>query len=362
MSTDTAIVPTSNTAVELAHYASAAQNPARVYLASLAPGSVRTMAGALDTIAGLAHEGATADTFPWAALRYQHTQAIRAALAAKYDAATANKMLSALRQVLKRAWRFGQMTADEYMAAADIANVKGEKPDQAAGRALTLGELMALVSSCNDGTLAGARDAAMLAVAYAGGLRRAEIVGLTMDSFDGAAGVLTVKGKRNKSRTVPMQNGALAALQDWLAVRGDAPGALFLPIGKGDKITRRWVRWVREDEETRQLVPCKPGDKDAQLVTCKEDGKGAVLAGLTTQAVYYVFAERAERAGVREFSPHDMRRTFAGDMLDAGVDISTVQKLMGHSNVSTTAGYDRRGERAKKDAAKRLHFPYQGRK
>lgn len=323
MSTDTAIVPTGSTAIEAHGYTSADQNPARVYLASLAPGSVRTMAGALDTLAALALPGATLDTFPWGALRYQHTQALRAQLAAHYDAATANKMLSALRQVLKRAWRLGQMTADDYMAAADIANVKGGKPDQAAGRALTLGELMALVAACNDGTLTGARDAAMLAVAYAGGLRRAEIVGLTMDSFDAAAGVLTVKGKRNKSRTVPMQNAALAALADWLAVRGDAPGALFTRIGKGGKLTHE---------------------------------------GLTTQAVYYVFAARAEQAGVREFSPHDMRRTFAGDMLDAGVDISTVQKLMGHSNVTTTAGYDRRGERAKKDAAKRLHFPYQGRK
>ena len=106
-------------------------------------------------------------------------------------------------------------------------------------------------------------------------------------------------------------------------MRGDAPGALFTHIGKGGKLTHK---------------------------------------GMTAQAVYYVLSERAEAAGVRAFSPHDMRRTFAGDMLDAGVDISTVQKLMGHSNVTTTAGYDRRGERAKKDAAKRLHFPYQGRK
>lgn len=333
MTTDTAIVPAGETSIELAHYTSADKNPARVYLASLAPGSVRTMAGALDTIADLAAPGATADTFPWGRLRYQHTQAIRAALAAKYDAATANKMLSALRQTLKSAWRLGQFQAtdkdredgksgsDLYMAAADIANVKGEKPDQAAGRALGLGELMALAASCNDGTLAGARDAAILAVAYAGGLRRAEIVALTMDSFDAASAVLTVKGKRNKSRTVPMQNGALAALRAWLAVRGDAPGALFLHIGKGGKLTHK---------------------------------------GMTAQAVYYIFSERAEAAGVQSFSPHDMRRTFAGDMLDAGVDISTVQKLMGHSNVTTTAGYDRRGERAKKDAAKRLHFPYQG--
>lgn len=319
----TAIVTTNTQAIEPAHYASADQNPARVYLASLAPGSVRTMAGALNTIAGMGVQGATADTFPWGRLRYQHTQAIRAQLASRYDAATANKMLSALRGVLKNAWRLGQMTADEYMTAADLANVKGDKPDQAAGRALSLGELMALVTSCNDGTLAGARDAAMLAVAYAGGLRRAEIVALTMDSFDAASAVLTVKGKRNKTRTIPMQNGALAALTDWLTVRGDAPGALFTHIGKGGKLTHK---------------------------------------GMTAQAVYYVFSERAEAAGVRAFSPHDMRRTFAGDMLDAGVDISTVQKLMGHSNVTTTAGYDRRGERAKKDAAKRLHFPYQGRK
>lgn len=323
MTTDTAIVSTGSAAIVLQRYTSADQNPARVYLASLAPGSVRTMAQALEVIANLAAPGSTADTFPWGALRYQHTQAIRAKLATMHDAATVNKMLSALRQVLKRAWRLGQMSADEYMAAADIANVKGEKPEQAAGRALTLGELMALVSSCNDGTPTGARDAAILAVAYAGGLRRAEIVGLTMASFDAAAGVLTVHGKRNKSRTVPLQNGALSALQDWLAVRGDTPGALFTRIGKGSRLTHE---------------------------------------GLTTQAVYYVFTERAQAAGVKAFSPHDMRRTFAGDMLDAGVDISTVQKLMGHSNVTTTAGYDRRGERAKKDAAKRLHFPYQGRK
>lgn len=296
------------------------QNAAVVYLAGLGSDeSRRTVAHALNTIANLVSEGATLDVLPWDALRYQHTQAIRARLSEQHEYGFVNSCLSALRQTLKRAWRLGQMTADEYMAAADIPNVKGEKPDQAAGHALTLGELMALVSTCQDGTQAGARDAAMLAVAYSCGLRRAEIVGLDLSDYDGAQGVITAKGKRNKTRTVPIQNGARAALEDWLTVRGAWAGALFVSIRKGDHMTH---------------------DR------------------MTTQGVYTTFAARAKGAGVANFSPHDMRRTFAGDMLDAGVDISTVQRLMGHSSVATTAGYDRRGERAKQDAAKKLHFPY----
>lgn len=301
----------------------AAQNPARVYISSLQSAeSQRTMLHALNAIAEIAAPGTDIDSFPWAALRYEHTNAIAARLAESYDYRTANKMLSALRQTIKRAWRLGLMSSDEYMKAIDVASIKGDKPDQAAGRALTLGELMALVAGCSDGTLAGTRDAAILGVAYSGGLRRAEIAALRLEDVDLVTGTLTVHGKRNKRRTVPIRNGAMSALRDWLKIRGDEPGALF---------------WAIRKEGT-----LRPGH-------------------MTTQAIYYVMRHRAQRANVAAFSPHDMRRTFAGDLLDAGADISTVQKLMGHSNVSTTAGYDRRGERAKQEAAGKLHFPYQGR-
>lgn len=321
MYTDLTTLPAVS-AIQLHTGRPSSQNPARIYLASLSAGSVRTMTACLDKIAAIVEPGCALEDVPWHALRYEHVVAIRARLVDDgLSAASCNKHLSALRGVIKSAWRLGQMTADEYLRACDVPAVKGETPDAAAGRAVATGELLALVAACDDGTPKGVRDAAMLGVAYSCGLRRAEIVALDYESIrlvDDAA-VLTVTGKRNKTRTVPIRNGARAALEDWISIRGDEPGPLFWHVRRGG-----------------ELIPRR----------------------LTTQAVYQVMETRAAAAGVASFSPHDMRRTFAGDMLDAGADISTVQRLMGHSNVSTTAGYDRRGERAKIEAAGKLHFPY----
>jgi integrase len=159
-------------------------------------------------------------------------------------------------------------------------------------------------------------------VLYACGLRRAEVVGLDVGDFDSDSGKLTVRsGKGRKARIVYVTNGALAALNNWLAVRGAASDTpLFLGVNKAGRI----------DYERR----------------------------LSTQAIYHILKTRAAQAGVKEFSPHDFRRTFAGDMLDRGADISTVARLMGHASVTTTARYDRRDEETKKKAAGLLHFPY----
>jgi integrase len=297
------------------------QNPAAVYLASLAEGSRRTMGEALNTIANLVQPGSDAATFPWAALRYQHTQAIRSQLESRYSAATANKMLSSLRGVLKEAWQLGQMSAEDYQRAINIKAVKGSKASQAEkGRHLSQGELTAMLATCMDGTKAGARDAAIISIGYLCGLRRAELVGLQLDDYNAEACTLTVRaGKGNKERVVPVGNGALDALKDWLHVRGPWAGPLFYRIRQNDVLT---------------------GD------------------GLTTQAIYTILQARAAAAGVKHFSPHDLRRTFAGDLLDAGADIVTVQKLMGHANVTTTAGYDRRDAKAKKAAVNKLHVSY----
>lgn len=153
----------------LTAHARAREHPALVYLLRLAPGSRRTMRRALDTIAATLTDGRDdALALPWPELRYQHTAAVRAILAARYAPATANKMLAALRGVLKEAWRLGLMDGADYQRAVDLPGVRGRTLPR--GRALTPGELRALFASCADGSPAGVRDAALLAVLYGGGV------------------------------------------------------------------------------------------------------------------------------------------------------------------------------------------------
>lgn len=316
------ITTTKTTAIVTATTYAPDKNPALVYLAGLrSASSRRPQEQSLRAIVAIVAPGISFDAFPWHVLEYQHTHAISAQLAQKYSAATANRHLTALRGALKECWRLRYISAEEYQRAIDFKAIPGTKAAQAEkGRHLKQGELSALLDICMDGTKAGTRDAALIAIAYVCGLRRAELAGLQLADYDKDAGTLKItKGKGNKERVTPVADGAQDSLDAWLEARGPWAGALFTAIRKGDHMT---------------------------------------LDPLSDQSVYDILAKRAEEAKVKKFSPHDLRRTFAGDLLDAGADISTVQKLMGHANANTTAGYDRRDAKAKKKAVNLLHLPF----
>src|SRR5581483_6809640 len=230
------------------------RHPALVYLAQLSPGSRRTMRTALNTIAELLgvapimqetnsprgrREVETLRYCDWASLRYQHTLALRTLLAERYKPATANKMLAALRRVLLEARRLGLMTPDEYAQAADIGAVKGSSLPP--GRALSVGELSALMAVCSaDRSAAGPRDAALIALLSRGGLRRSEVVALDLGDYVPESGAIIVRsGKGRKDRTTYLDGGAAAALADWLVVRGADAGPLLCPVNKAGTITIR---------------------------------------------------------------------------------------------------------------------------
>ena len=129
-----------------------------------------------------------------------------------------------------------------------------------------------------------------------------------------------MKGKGRKERMSYLPAGARAAVDAWVRVRGGEPGPLLSPVRKGGLVRVR---------------------------------------RLSDQAVLYACQKRRRQApGVSPFSPHDLRRTTIGDLLDAGADLAAVQRLAGHAQVTTTARYDRRPEEIKRKAAELLHVPF----
>jgi len=142
---------------------------------------------------------------------------------------------------------------------------------------------------------AGLRDGAVLELLYATGLRVAECCGLDRDDVDRRQGTVRVMGKGGKERVVPVGDEALHAVDSWLAVRGEARGALF---------------------------------------TNARGGR------LTTRSVHRIVKQRARAAGIdRRVTPHTLRHSFATHMLGEGADLRLIQELLGHSRLSTTQRY-----------------------
>lgn len=294
-------------------------HPAAVYLASLSPGSRRCMKNALNLCARTLTSGrCDLWTLPWAEIRFSHAAALRSSLAEAYAPATVNQALAAFKGTLKAAWRLELIHDRDYNRAIDIPGLKNHVPPR--GRAAAMGEVRALLEACRDGSSLGARDAALLALAYGTGLRRAEIVALDLSDYQAETGELLVRrGKGAKSRTAYVAGGAADAVEAWITVRGEGEGPLFYPYNRGGHLEKK---------------------------------------RLSAQTVRDLLDKRVKQAGLQALSPHDLRRSFISELLEAGADLSVVQQLAGHASVATTTRYDRRGEKAKRKAVALLHVPF----
>jgi site-specific recombinase XerC len=273
------------------------------------------------------------EAVPWENLRLHHyaelAKRLRAYLRDPEDPksglapATVNLALSALRGVATAVWELGYMTAEEHARI-----LKGLKPARGtrlpAGRSARRGEIGALLDACAaDPSPAGARDAAMIALMYSTGLRRAELAGLRLESYSPSEGQLRVVGKGNRERALPVIGGAAAALADWLVERGQESGPLFLRINKGGRVLGE---------------------------------------GLSDDAVYGVLRKRNRQAGLSEdLTPHDLRRTFMTQLFAAKTPTPIVQRLAGHASAVTTIRYDRSGDEEAREAVEVLHVPYERR-
>lgn len=297
--------------------------PVNVYLSRLAPGSRKTMREALRTLARLLTNNVMDEvTMPWNLLRYENTSALRETLREKYAPASVNKMLSALRQILKTSWRLGLMSAEDFQRAADVGTAKGWGPNQHfVGRMLKPHEVEAMLTFCRFSGVQGIRAAALIALLVGGGLRRFEAVVLDVADYKPEERSLKVlHGKGRRERLVYLPSTFCTLVDTWLDQRGRQPGPLLCHVHVG-------LDGVVAVKASQRLSSGWAGN-EWKWVT--------------------------QGARVQATTSHDGRRTFASTLLEQGVDLGIVQKLLGHATIGTTTHYDKRGEESKKTAVERL--------
>lgn len=301
----------------------APRNPCMAYLASLVPTSAIAQRSRLKAMVQAIGWTEGPERFPWHQLTPVQTSALRTWLGKNYAPSTANCTLSALKGVLYQCYRFGLMAEADYKLACDLKRIRGERLP--AGRSVGRAELRAIFEAAlSSGRGIDARDAAIVAILYGAGLRGFEAAGLDLEDVGFGDKTLRVKGKGNKHRLVYVPQGTLDAVTAYLEHRGrdvEPEPALF------------WATRGRA-----KLYPKR----------------------IAKAVVRHALQRLARHASVAHLTPHDLRRSFVGDLLDAGADIATVAKLAGHASVNTTMVYDRRGEETKAKAAELIDVPFGG--
>lgn len=143
------------------------------------------------------------------------------------------------------------------------------------------------------------RDRAIMELLYSSGLRLAELLSLELHAIDPLAAEVRVTGKGAKTRIVPVGRKALAALQDWLKIRGQL---------------------ARAEDRTLFVGP-----------------RGGPLSPRTLQVRLRHWGRAQGLA--QGIHPHLFRHSFASHLLESSGDLRAVQELLGHANVSTTQIY-----------------------
>ncbi len=162
----------------------------------------------------------------------------------------------------------------------------------------------------------GARDLAMLALAYGCGLRASELVGLKRVDVDLKLALIRVRGKGGKERLVPFGEVARTFVQNYLRVsagagNGDNPYLFPSPRRRGRPVSR--------------------------------------------QLLWKTVKKYAALAGVEGVKPHLFRHTFATHLIQAGADVRTVQELLGHANITTTQIYAHLDTKSLKEFHEKFH-------
>ncbi len=229
----------------------------------------------------------------------------------KMTATTVARKMSAIRRLCRH------LLVTEQRSDDPTRLIRSPKSHRALPKIFDEAEVSALLAAPEQGTELGLRDAAMLELLYATGLRVSELVNLTTDGLDDHFGMVRVIGKGDKERVVPVGEMALERVAHYQ--RASRPVLLA-------------------------------GQNTTALFVTARGG------AMTRQNFWYIIRRHAVNAGIlKPISPHLLRHSFAVHLLNHDADLRAIQMMLGHADISTTEIYTHVAKVRMKQVHARFH-------
>jgi site-specific recombinase XerD len=215
---------------------------------------------------------------------------------------TVNVKMAAVRSLVHSAatdeW-ISKQDEEQILSRVQSCAVKGRRQ----GHRMPLEDVIRCLRLPDRSTIQGKRDYAILAVLFSCGIRRAELCSVevkTIGKLDGGWAFIDLVGKRQKVRSVPMEDPVKDGIDEWLAAAKITKGRIFRAINRGGNV------WG---------------------------------TGLSTTVIWNIVKHYAGLVGYPTFAPHDARRSCARIYYDHDAPLVQIQLLLGHDKLDTTANY-----------------------
>ncbi|MDR1580248.1 MAG: tyrosine-type recombinase/integrase [Synergistaceae bacterium] len=185
-----------------------------------------------------------------------------------------------------------------------VAKVPIPRREKTLPQAMTEGEINRLIGADRDNGALDGRDRTMIEMAYDCGLRASELVSIKLSDINESGGVLYVKGKGRKERVLPY-------------------------VGALKETVRKYISEIRPKL-------CASPDSSGGFLFVSRNGRR-----MNRQDLWNVMRKRGSRAGIsrNRLHPHVLRHSFATHLQRRGMDLRTLQELLGHSSIATTEKY-----------------------
>lgn len=213
-----------------------------------------------------------------------------------YSSATVARKVAAIKSF------FAFLVSEGKVQNDPTENISSPKVNKSLPKPLSAAEMATLLAEpAKLSTPEAMRDAAMLELLYACGMRVSELIDLNVNDVNLKAGFVRCLGKGSKERIIPVHEKAIECVRKYITE--SRPGLLH---GK---------------------------DEDALFLNRRGDR-------LTRQGFWLILKGYAKASGIKkEVTPHTLRHSFATHVLNGGADLRAVQELLGHANISSTQIY-----------------------